>query len=182
MKLPHMNTTSSNKWTLYMFWPITYRSVSLDGSKYTESYVKSVVKSLLTYWQVISEELNSQESVYLSFNNSTPQRVWTRWRYQMETFSALLALCARNHRRIFLTNASDAELLMFSLSCAWIIGWVNNREDGDLRCHLAHYDVIVTTEVVPTMIQFTLTKNITKGSIKKMNFQNFTCQAKGQGK
>ena len=34
--------------------------------------------------------------------------------------------------------------LMFSLICAWINGWVNNREAGDLRCHRAHYDVIVT--------------------------------------
>ena len=33
--------------------------------------------------------------------------------------------------------------LMFSLICAWINGWVNNREAGDLRCHCAHYDIIV---------------------------------------
>ena len=34
-------------------------------------------------------------------------------------------------------------VLMFSLICVWIIGWVNNREAGDLRRHCAHYDVIV---------------------------------------
>ena len=33
--------------------------------------------------------------------------------------------------------------LMFSLICAWINGWVNNCEAGDLRHHRAHYDVIV---------------------------------------
>ena len=33
--------------------------------------------------------------------------------------------------------------LMFSLICAWINGWVNNREASDLRRHCAHYDVIV---------------------------------------
>ena len=33
--------------------------------------------------------------------------------------------------------------LMFSLICVWINGWVNNHEVGDLRCHRAHYDVIV---------------------------------------
>ena len=33
--------------------------------------------------------------------------------------------------------------LMFSLICAWINGWVNNRETGDLRRHRAHYDVIM---------------------------------------
>ena len=33
--------------------------------------------------------------------------------------------------------------VMFSLICAWINGWVNNREAGDLRRHRAHYDVTV---------------------------------------
>ena len=32
---------------------------------------------------------------------------------------------------------------MFSLICVWIIGWVNNREAGDLRLYRAHYDVIL---------------------------------------
>ena len=32
---------------------------------------------------------------------------------------------------------------MFSLICAWINGWVNNHEAGDLRRHRAHYDVTV---------------------------------------
>ena len=35
--------------------------------------------------------------------------------------------------------------LMFSLIFAWINGWVNNREAGDLRRHRAHYDVTVMT-------------------------------------
>ena len=33
--------------------------------------------------------------------------------------------------------------LMFSLICAWINGWVNNHEAGDLRGYHAHYDVIL---------------------------------------
>ena len=33
--------------------------------------------------------------------------------------------------------------LMFPLICAWINCWVNNRKAGDLRRHLAHYDVSV---------------------------------------
>ena len=36
--------------------------------------------------------------------------------------------------------------LMFSLICAWINVWVNNREAGDLRRHRAHYDVTVMSE------------------------------------
>ena len=35
---------------------------------------------------------------------------------------------------------------MFSFIRAWIIGWVNNSEAGDLRRHRAHYDVTVMTE------------------------------------
>ena len=38
--------------------------------------------------------------------------------------------------------------LMFSFICAWINGWVNNREAGDLRRHRAHYDVIMMIKVV----------------------------------
>ena len=47
------------------------------------------------------------------------------------------------HRWIPGTKASDAELLMFSLICAWINRWVNKCEAGDLRRYRAHYDVIV---------------------------------------
>ena len=42
------------------------------------------------------------------------------------------------------TKASDAELWCFLFFiCAWINGWVNSREAGDLRRHRAHYDVTV---------------------------------------
>ena len=46
--------------------------------------------------------------------------------------------------------------LMFSLICAWINGWVNNREAGDLRCHCAHYDfTVMSTKMVKyLLIQF----------------------------
>ena len=37
--------------------------------------------------------------------------------------------------------------LMFSLICAWINGWVNNREADGLRRHCAHYDVIVMSDL-----------------------------------
>ena len=33
--------------------------------------------------------------------------------------------------------------LMFSLIWAWMNGWVNNREAGDLRRYRAHYDITV---------------------------------------
>ena len=51
----------------------------------------------------------------------------------------------RGIRWIPRTKARDPEL-WFSLICAWINGWVNNGEAGDLRCHRAHYDVTVMQE------------------------------------
>ena len=61
----------------------------------------------------------------------------------METFSALLVICAGNSPVTgeFPQKASDAELWYFLWSR--INGWVNNREAVDLRRHHAHYDVIV---------------------------------------
>ena len=43
----------------------------------------------------------------------------------------------------FPTQRPVTGALMFSLICVWIIGWVNNREAGDLRRYRAHYDVSV---------------------------------------
>ena len=42
--------------------------------------------------------------------------------------------------------------LMFSLICAWIDAWVNNREAGDLRAHRAHYDITVIKRPVATRV------------------------------
>ena len=61
----------------------------------------------------------------------------------METFSALLALCAGNSlvpgAALDFTKASDAELWCF----LWSNDWVDNRDAGDLRRHCVHYDVTV---------------------------------------
>ena len=63
----------------------------------------------------------------------------------METFSALLGLCAGNSPVTgeFPAQRSVTPSIDVSFICAWINGWVNNREAGDLRRHRAHYDVIV---------------------------------------
>ena len=60
-------------------------------------------------------------------------------------FRATGHLCGEftGHRWIPRTKASDVELWCFLWSAPWTNGWVNNREAGDLRRHLAHYDVIV---------------------------------------
>ena len=67
------------------------------------------------------------------------------WRHQMEAFSALLAICAGNSQvpgefpaQRPVTRSFDAFLDLHRIN-----GWVNNGETGDLRRHLAHYDVTV---------------------------------------
>ena len=72
-----------------------------------------------------------------------PKKSW--WRHQMETFSALLALCAGNSP-VPVTSPHKGQwrgALMFTLICARINDWVNNREAGGLRRLLDHYDVSV---------------------------------------
>ena len=84
-------------------------------------------------------------------------RSW--WRHQMETFSALLAICAGNSPVPVNSphKGQWREALMFSLICAWINGWVNDREAGDLRRNCAHYDITVTElvycpEIIPAWL------------------------------
>ena len=60
----------------------------------------------------------------------------------METFSALMAICAGNSP-VPGEFPTQMPALMFSLICVWINGWVNNGEAGDLTRYRAQYDVIV---------------------------------------
>ena len=73
----------------------------------------------------------------------------TWWRYQMETFSALLAIYVGNspvtgefpaQRPVTRSFEVFVDLRLNKRSWGW---WVNNREAGDFGRHRAHYDVIV---------------------------------------
>ena len=67
------------------------------------------------------------------------------WRHQMETFSALLALCVGNSpvSGEFPAQSQWRGALKFSLICAWINGWINNRKAGNLRRRRTHYEIII---------------------------------------
>ena len=82
------------------------------------------------------------------FSNSS----W--WRHQMETFSALLAICAGNSPVTgeFPHKGQWRGALLFSLICTRINGWVNNGEAVDLRRHRAHYDVTVMWFKIPAFV------------------------------
>ena len=63
----------------------------------------------------------------------------------METFSALLAQYIYTYiyiyeekHRIPLTKARWCGALMLSLMCAWINGWINSGNAGDLKCNDVH--------------------------------------------
>ena len=85
----------------------------------------------------------SQEMFKVSIIERSLKITW--WRHHMETFSALLALCAGNSPVTgdFPAQRPVTRALIFCLIFVWIIDWVNNREAGDLRRHRGHYDIIV---------------------------------------
>ena len=93
--------------------------------------------------------------------------VISRWRHQMETFSALLAICAGNSP-VPVKSPHKGQwrgALMFSLTCARINDWVNNREAGDLRRHRGHYDVNVMESRTPLKQEFRAKRKLEKNSI-----------------
>ena len=63
----------------------------------------------------------------------------------MGTFSASLAMCAGNSpvNGEFPTWGQWRGALLFPLICAWINGWVYNRETGDSIRYRAHNDVTI---------------------------------------
>ena len=63
----------------------------------------------------------------------------------METFSALLALCAGNSpvSGEFPAKRPVTQSFDVFFDRRQLNGWVNTREAGDLRRYRAHYDVMV---------------------------------------
>ena len=57
--------------------------------------------------------------------------------------------------------------LIFSLICAWINGWVNNLEAGDLRRHSANYNVTVMGDR-PTQKEQMITVDLEVHSVASM--------------
>ena len=85
---------------------------------------------------------------YTSCINSEDVIPWGR--HQMETFSALPAICVGNSPVTgeFLAQRPVTWSFDVSLTCARINDLVNNREAGDLRRHRANYDVTVMTSYI----------------------------------
>ena len=109
---------------------ISYYDISIDemnsmtlDPKWTKRREEICIHSRVTLL------LQSRKWTQLFLFKALTSSTW--WRDQMETFSALLAICAVNSPR----KGQWRGALMLSLICAWINGWVNNREAGYLRRH-----------------------------------------------
>ena len=93
--------------------------------------------------------------VWMAYDHST----W--WRFQMLTFSALLAICAGNSLHRSPVNSPHKGqwrgASVFSLIWVWINGWVNSREAGNLRRYRAHYD---TTVMIPRKPRVVMMPNL----------------------
>ena len=99
--------------------------------------------SLVTELKWLQNTCNTGQAlcpVYLHLQLSA-----TWWRHQMEHFSRYWTFLRGIHRSLVNSphKGQWRGALMFSLICAWINGWVNNREAGDSRSHRGHYEVIV---------------------------------------
>ena len=86
---------------------------------------------------------------YHIFQGTATHFAW--WRHQMEISSTLLPIRAGIHRSPVNSphKSQWRGSLVFSLICAWMNGWVDNREAGDFRRHRSHYDVTVMEKWIP---------------------------------
>ena len=103
------------------------------------------------------------------------------WRHQMETSSALVALCAGNSPVPVISTHKGQWRggLMFSLIYAWINDWVN-REAGDLRRHRGHYDVNVMESVDLSIDDVILQPRVRPSLIQLLNWQSVNQICPGQ--
>ena len=121
--------------------------------------ISSLNETECSVWAIITLKMYEPESRFVVLccgfvaTNFIPFRITSLalgrfhpwWRHQMETFSALLAICAGNSPvpGEFPHRGQWRGALMLSLICVLINGWVNNRRAVDLRRYRAHYDVTV---------------------------------------
>ena len=84
--------------------------------------------------------------------------------HQMEIFFRVTGTCAGNSPVTgeFPVVRPVTRSFDVSLICAWINGWVNSREAGDLRRNRAHYDVILMVQItlLITIFQLCINPNI----------------------
>ena len=99
----------------------------------------------MTKTQILNTIIRLQWWFLFDQSKLWPNHCSTWWSHQMETFVALVAICAGNSPVTgeFPAKGQWRGTLMLFFIWAWINGWVNNRKTVDLTRHRAYYDVIV---------------------------------------
>ena len=83
--------------------------------------------------------LNTNGNQYTAVTGAAFHDDVIKWKYFLRYWSFV-----RGIHRLQVNSPHKGQwrgALIFSLICAWINGWVNNRDAGDLRRHRSHYDV-----------------------------------------
>ena len=93
--------------------------------------------------QLLMHALTSMPVKLIALGETSGRVVMTSWNGNI--FHIMGPLCGdfTGNRWIPIKKGQWRRALMFSLISAWINGWVNNREAGDLRRNRSHYDVTV---------------------------------------
>ena len=110
-----------------------------------------VIRGYFTHLLIFDWQMRMKHSSALNKQTASPRPILMLtilifpWSHQMETFSALLAICAGKSpvpgefpAQRPVTRSFDVIFDLRLNNC-----WVNNREAGDLRHYRAHYDVTV---------------------------------------
>ena len=120
---------------------------------------KNAIEQVFLKYPILSTTVNSlalgrsecdieNDIFFIMFHglvSSVPIAIIPLWRHEMETFPRYWPFVRGIHRSMA-NSAHKGQwcgALMFSLTSAWINGWVNNREAGDSRRQRSHYNVIV---------------------------------------
>ena len=130
----------SNLFLLYLFLRVLVFCVPLPNSQFANLFRYLLLFIILLCFLVIILSTVNQGKRNRTARNISHDDV-IKWKH----FSRHRPFVRGIHRSpMYSPHKSQWHLaLMFSFICAWINGWVNNREDGDLRRHRTHYDVIV---------------------------------------
>ena len=119
----------------------------------TLSSIDILLPSFISSFGQLPKVLSTLSSIDILLPSSScniqEEMVWGAWRHddviKWKHFPRYWPSVCAIHRSPVnsLHTGQWRRALMFSLICARINGWANNREAGNLRRHRAHYDVIV---------------------------------------
>ena len=135
-----------NQWWL-IYWRI-YASLGLNelARYYTLLTLAPYIHDMGTKWPFITLNIMRFEAKSIPKNKMAHIAFYSRWRHQMETFSAFNCPFGRGIHRSPVNYPYKGQwrgAWMFSFICAWTNVSVNNQDAGDSRRHRIHYDVSV---------------------------------------